>query len=585
MVKRKSQQWEYSKRILGSGDGIFFRLVLTVNLRSPNLQAVTVKNGQPTLIFKRYKELSLTLRYSTGYLVEKLMNIRHWWKTALLLYLLSQIVSMPLRAELVNLTLNLRYPTLITALYQQHPDKNFWAAPALREEFEKQISLIVLADISDDLFAPYQALKKVSEQQDWQQYELLASDLLLFYLSYHQQIPEKVTSWLFAGRIKNRLKAPSKKSIDAFFNADSTQIRLQYLQRLSPISAQQSLLYQNILKLKNTPEQNFDPVKLTEFSKIGDPLTQKQVLLSRLEISDQLSPQEKQQIELENHQGYSPELGEIIRSFQIRHGLKPDGIIGKKTQYWLNISRQERLRLMALNILRQQLWTMDNSRKIVVNIPDYKMEYWEDNQKIFESKVIVGQTRRKTPFFSARLDAIIFNPSWYVPVSIMRADILPSVLLNTNYLNQHGYEIIENYRSKKAIDANTINWKPMTANNFPYRLRQKSGKNNALGLYKFNTPNKNAIYLHDTPAKNLFEKQHRAFSSGCIRIQKAEQLAQLLMDKSGYSLEYYKNNHILPETSTVTLKKKITVYSIYKTVWVDQFGSTQFRNDIYRYDK
>ncbi|MFT6140375.1 MAG: murein L,D-transpeptidase YcbB/YkuD, partial [Psychromonas sp.] len=257
MVKRKSQQREYSKRILGSGDGIFFRLVLTVNLRSPNLQAVTVKNGQPTLIFKRYQELSLTLRYSTGYLVEKLMNIRHWWKTALLLYLLSQIVSMPLRAEPVNLTLNLRYPTLITALYQQHPDKNFWAAPALREEFEKQISLIVLADISDDLFAPYQALKKVSEQQDWQQYELLASDLLLFYLSYHQQIPEKVTSWLFAGRIKNRLKAPSKKSIDAFFNADSTQIRLQYLQRLSPISAQQSLLYQNILKLKNTPEQNF----------------------------------------------------------------------------------------------------------------------------------------------------------------------------------------------------------------------------------------------------------------------------------------------------------------------------------------
>ncbi|PKH03814.1 murein L,D-transpeptidase [Psychromonas sp. MB-3u-54] len=509
------------------------------------------------------------------------MNIRHWWKTALLLSLLWQIVSVPARAELVNL----KYPTLITALYQQHPDKNFWAAPALRDEFEKQISLIVLADISDDLFSPYRALKKASEQKDWQQYELLASDLLLFYLSYHQQLPDKVTSWLFAGRIKNRLKAPSKESIDAFFNADSAQIRLHYLQRLSPISAQQSQLYQSLLKLKNTPEQNLETVKLTEFAKIGDPLTQKQVLLSRLEMSGELSLQEKQQIELENHEWYSPELGRIIRLFQIRHGLKPDGIIGKNTRYWLNISRQERLRLMALNILRQQLWTMDNSRKIVVNIPDYKMEYWEGDQKIFESKVIVGQTRRKTPLFSARLDAIIFNPSWNVPVSIMRADILPSVLLNINYLNQHGYEIIENYQSKKAIEANTINWKPMTANNFPYRLRQKSGENNALGLYKFNTPNKNAIYLHDTPAKYLFEKQHRAFSSGCIRIQKAEKFAQLLMDKSGYSLEYYKNHHNVPETSTVTLKKKITVYSIYKTVWVDQFGSTQFRNDIYRYDK
>jgi murein L,D-transpeptidase YcbB/YkuD len=513
------------------------------------------------------------------------MNIKRCLKTALLLSLLWQIVSAPLRAELVNPKISLKYPTLITALYQHQPDKLFWVEPALRDEFEKQLSLLVFADISDDLFYPYWALKKASEQKDWRHYELLASDLLLFYLSYHEQIPDKATSWLFRGRITNSLKAPSKESIDAFFSADSDQMRLRYLQRLSPISAQQFLLYQNLLTLKNTPLQNFDAIKLTEFAKVGDLLAQKTVLLSRLEISGELSPQERQQIELENHQGYSQKLEKIIRSFQVRHGLKPDGIIGKNTRYWLNISRQQRVRLMALNILRQQLWTMNNTSKIVINIPDYKMEYWEDNQKIFESKVIVGQIKRKTPLFSAQLDAIVFNPRWYVPTIIMREDILPQVLLDTNYLNRHNYEIIENYQSKKVIDADTINWEFITVHNFPYRLRQKSGVNNALGFYKFNTPNNNSIYLHDTPAKNLFEKQDRAFSSGCIRVQKAEQFALLLMDKSGYPLEYYQNNHNKPETSIVTLKKKITVYSVYRTVWVDQFGSTQFRNDIYRYDK
>jgi len=517
------------------------------------------------------------------------MNIRRWWKTVLLLSLLWQIVSVPLRAELINLNqinkLNLKYPASIEAIYQQHPDKNFWIDPALRNEFEKQISLIVLADISDDLLYTYQRLIKASEEKDWQRYELIASDLLLFYLSYSEQIPAKGDSWFFGGRIKNRLKSPSQRSIDNFFNAYSDQIRLLYLQALSPISTQQAALYNNLLQLKNTPDQYVDAVKFNEFSKIGDRLEQKTILLSRLEIAGELSPTRKHQFELENNQLYSPALGTIIRAFQVRHGLKPDAVIGTNTQYWLNISRQERVHLMALNILRQQLRTMESSNKILVNIPDYKMEYWEEDQKVFESKIIVGQTKRKTPLISANLDTIVFNPSWNVPTRIMREDILPQVLSNPDYLSRHGYQIIESWYSKKEISADQIDWKSITVNNFPYRLQQKSGRSNALGLYKFNTPNKDAIYLHDTPAKYLFEKQDRAFSSGCIRIQKAEKFAQLLIDKSGYSFRDYEKHRYSTETSMLSLRKNIKVYIIYETVWVDQFGSTQFRNDVYQYDK
>jgi len=516
------------------------------------------------------------------------MNIRRWWQTVFLLSLLWQIVSGPLRAELVDpnqaTKLNLTYPTLITTLYQQYPDQKFWIDPALKNEFEKQISLIVFADISDDLLHSYQALIKASEQKNWQHYELIASDMLLFYLSYSEQIPAKGDTWLFGEGIK-QIDAPSQRSIDNFFNAYSDQMRLLYLQALSPISTQQTELYNNLLQLNNTSDQHFETVKFNEFSEIGDSLEQKTILLSRLEIAGELSPQRKLEFELENNQLYSPALGSIIRAFQARHGLKPDAVIGANTQYWLNISRQDRVRLMALNILRQQLRTMESSNKILVNIPNYKMEYWEADQKVFESKIIVGQTERKTPLFSANLDTIVFNPPWNVPTSIMRKDILPKALLNPNYLSQNSYQIIESWHSKKEISVDQIDWKTITVNNFPYRLRQKSGRSNALGRYKFNTPNKDAIYLHDTPAKYLFEKQNRAFSSGCIRVQKAEQFAQLLTKKSGYSISDYEKHHYGTETSMLSLKKKIKVYVIYETVWVDQFGFTQFRNDVYQYDK
>jgi murein L,D-transpeptidase YcbB/YkuD len=212
------------------------------------------------------------------------------------------------------------------------------------------------------------------------------------------------------------------------------------------------------------------------------------------------------------------------------------------------------------------------------------MAYWEDGEKRFESKVIVGRKDRKTELFSTRLDSIVFNPTWNVPASIMRKDILPKALVNNDYFSQHHYEILQNWQSKKVISPNQIDWSAITVNNFPYKLRQKSGKKNALGLYKFNTPNEYAIYLHDTPAKYLFENINRAYSSGCIRVQKAVQFMQLLMDKSGYSPQNYAVRQKEQKTSVVALKKIITVYTTYKTAWVDELGVTQFRKDIYSYD-
>ncbi len=212
------------------------------------------------------------------------------------------------------------------------------------------------------------------------------------------------------------------------------------------------------------------------------------------------------------------------------------------------------------------------------------MEYWEVGAKVFDSKVIVGRTDRKTPLFSAKLDSIVFHPQWRVPNSIMRQDLLPEALANRHFITQQGYEIVSDWHSEKVIDPARINWRLLTAENFPYKLRQKPGKKNALGLYKFNTPNRYAIYLHDTPAKHLFKYQKRAYSSGCIRVEKATQFVQLLMDRSGFTYQDYRKYREQQKTAVVNLKRIIPVYTIYQTVWVDHRGVTQFRSDIYNYD-
>nr|WP_269808624.1 L,D-transpeptidase family protein [Enterovibrio nigricans] len=166
-----------------------------------------------------------------------------------------------------------------------------------------------------------------------------------------------------------------------------------------------------------------------------------------------------------------------------------------------------------------------------------------DSQLILDSKVVVGRPSRRTPLFESRLDSVVFNPSWNVPVKIMREDILPKVREDNEYLSKHSYTVLSSWVNGNVIPHEEIDWETVTPRNFPYRLQQSPGNFNALGRYKFNTPNGNAIYLHDTPAKSLFNKERRAYSSGCIRVQKAETLAQILLSKSGLKFgdyDYYR---------------------------------------------
>lgn len=474
--------------------------------------------------------------------------------------------------------MQLFYPEAVSMLYPN--SQRQWNSDKAQKDLENQLALLILADLNGTLENRYYQL----QQAIGLEYDILATDTLIYLLTYQSLISKKGTSWFFGGRLESHLGEPSPQIITQLHQAFENKELENITQTLPPNSSQYAALYEQLLSYYDPYHVPVDKMPFSRVIKPNEVLSNQNLLL-RLQVSGELNQEDVERLSQDISGIYHSELVDIVKQFQTRHGLASDGIIGPKTIFWLNMSAQERVRIMALNIQRLRLWQDKKNRFVLVNIPSYEMGYWQEDKLLFHSKVIVGKPARKTPLLSSRLDSIVFNPNWKVPTRIMKEDILPKAFNNQDYLLTHNYEVIPTWRSNDVIPLNEIEWDTMTVDNFPYKLRQKSGNSNALGRYKFNIPNRNAIYLHDTPSRSLFKKQHRAYSSGCIRVERASEFAQLLMKESQFSVQDYKNYHQLPKTNTVGLGKRILVYTIYQTAWVDDKNQIQFRNDIYKYDK
>lgn len=211
------------------------------------------------------------------------------------------------------------------------------------------------------------------------------------------------------------------------------------------------------------------------------------------------------------------------------------------------------------------------------------MKYWSSGKEVFESKVVVGRRGRPTPLMTIELESLILNPTWNVPWRIMVRDIIPRVKKDPAYLVKENITIVPRWGSKELIDPNEIDWQNLRPSSFPYKMTQLSGDNNALGLYKFNTPNRRAIFLHDTPSKELFEEVSRAFSSGCVRVENAEQFASILLKRQGADMSLVDENEVAANQS-IPLTRKVPVHIIYQTAW-SEGGKIQYRDDIYRFDR
>lgn len=273
-----------------------------------------------------------------------------------------------------------------------------------------------------------------------------------------------------------------------------------------------------------------------------------------------------------------------IKKFQKHHGLNTDGKIGKLTLEALNIPLQTRLDQLYVNMERLR-WLPEKGtgKRVLVNIADFTLDYLENNDTLIHMRTVVGQNFRKTPVFNAKMSYLVFSPTWTVPPGILRKDILPAVAKDISYLSSKG--MIVKDRSGNVVNPASIDWKKANASGrFPYTIQQMPGNQNALGRVKFMFPNKYSVYLHDTPSKSLFARDERNFSSGCIRVEKPLELAELLLQETGgWNTSKIANAMNQSTEKTVLLKTPIDVYIYYLTCWSHN-GKVEFRKDIYNRD-
>ena len=223
--------------------------------------------------------------------------------------------------------------------------------------------------------------------------------------------------------------------------------------------------------------------------------------------------------------------------------------------------------------------------RIFVNIPAYDLKLYEDAKIVLESKVVVGKKKTITPEIRDSLEYVIAYPYWNVPRKISVKEIVLKAQKDSIYFHRNNYELLT--YTKELVDDSTINWESMNEDTFRYLIRQKGGGSNSLGLVKFIFPNKHAIYLHDTPVKRLFAKEVRAYSHGCVRVEKAMSLAEHLLasDQNKYTIDSVYNAISIRKEKPFKLNKIVPVYIYYFTTSIDKDERLIFHQDIYGIDR
>jgi murein L,D-transpeptidase YcbB/YkuD len=290
-----------------------------------------------------------------------------------------------------------------------------------------------------------------------------------------------------------------------------------------------------------------------------------------------------------NYNTFDKALKLALKKYQKRMGLWVSGKLTGETRRSLNISVKAKLKLIKLNIEKAR-WETDpmQRRLILVNIPDFMLRFYEDESVILASRVVVGKKTNPTPIFSSVMSYIVLNPTWTVPDSIVKKEMLPKFKEDPTYLEGKKFKIYDGWgKNRKEVNPVDINWDQYSEKDkIPYVFVREKGKENPLGIVKFMFPNNNAVYIHDTPSKNLFKKRVRAFSHGCIRLHNPQTLLELIANEH-MSSGYEKVNKILKSGKNKSLRidNKIPVYIRYYTVFVDDDGTVKFSHDIYKYDK
>jgi murein L,D-transpeptidase YcbB/YkuD len=281
---------------------------------------------------------------------------------------------------------------------------------------------------------------------------------------------------------------------------------------------------------------------------------------------------------------YDGALVDAVKLFQERHGLTPDGVIGPGTLEQMNTPVEDRIRQLVLNMERRRWMPEEKSDFYVfVNLADQALKVVKNDRTIHDARLVVGKPYSRTPDFTEKMTYLVFNPYWNVPTSIAVNEYLPKLKANPAALNSQGFEV---ERGGQVVSPTAVSWSSYGRGNFPVRLRQKPGARNALGRLKFMFPNPYNIYIHDTPARDLFNRDNRFFSHGCMRVENPEKLAEVILghDDPSWSAARIEERLKVDKNKVVKLKTPIPVYVHYLTAWANKDSAVNFRKDVYGRD-
>ncbi|SFO49883.1 Murein L,D-transpeptidase YcbB/YkuD [Cohaesibacter marisflavi] len=279
---------------------------------------------------------------------------------------------------------------------------------------------------------------------------------------------------------------------------------------------------------------------------------------------------------------YSKELAKAVETYQSDNGLIADGIVGNATLSVLNNNRRDLIADIIANMERWRWLPRDlGDFHVMVNIPTYNLEVVKNGKTIHETRVVVGKKAHKTPVFSDEMEYVVVNPYWNVPRSIASKELLPKIKANpAAFFSNQNYQVLASVKGRtQVIDPSKLDWDRVEAD--MVRLRQTPGTRNALGNIKFMFPNQHAVYLHDTPSKSLFNRDYRAFSHGCVRVNKPFEFADVILSQTSKWDASRIKAMLGSNERRVNLTKKIPVHLAYFTTWMSHEGTLQLRSDIY----
>ncbi len=276
-------------------------------------------------------------------------------------------------------------------------------------------------------------------------------------------------------------------------------------------------------------------------------------------------------------------LVDVVKEFQIRHGLNDDAVLGPKTLEQLNANAVDRLKQVLVNLERQRWLNVERGdRHIYVNQADFSVSVIDEGEVTFWSRTVIGKNGHRTQEFNDTMTHMVINPTWHVPRSIATEEMLPKLKRNPGALGGT-FDVMT--RNGTRVNPAYVNFRQYNQSNFPFIVKQRPGTSNALGRVKFMFPNQYNIYLHDTPSKSLFNRDARAYSHGCVRVQKPFEFAYVLLGAQSDNPEGLFQSYLNGgRERQLNLETPVPIYLTYQSAWVDNFGTPQYRADIYGRD-